>query len=162
MNNELMNMQDVREKIVESVKVNFFNLISEHKFQKLVNDEINEFFEATTKEFKVENINNYDKKITRITTPISPFRALVWEQCNLIVSSKIQKYFQGPDYQISTKWDDQELEWKNLLSEKFEKVLEEKANKLAATFFKDMFSMALQSSIPEVAQQIKNNITQGF
>jgi hypothetical protein len=159
MTNELMNMQDLKEKITENVKLNFFNLIPNDKFEKLVNDEIKAFFETTSENFTIRSINNYNK-ISELTTPISPFRAIIWNQCRDIVITRLEKHFQSPEFQIGSEYIDGE--YKAALSEKFEKVLEEKANKLAATFFKDMFAMAIQSSIPDIVNATKNSISNRY
>lgn len=151
MTNELMNMQDLKEKITENVKLNFFNLIPDDKFEKLVNDEIKVFFEATSEEFSIIP-TSYNNNQIKITTPISPFRA--------IVSTKIENYFKEDDFQIGQEWEGNE--YKALLSDKFEKVLEEKANKLATAFFKDMFAMAIQNSIPDIVNATKNSISNGY
>ena len=45
MNNELINAADIKEKVVEQVKVSFMNLIPEDSFAELVEKEINAFFE---------------------------------------------------------------------------------------------------------------------
>jgi hypothetical protein len=159
MTNELMNMQDLKEKITENVKLNFFNLIPDDKFEKLVNDEIKAFFETTSEKFTIKGITNYNK-VSKLTTPISPFRAIVWNQCRDIVIARLEKHFRSPEFQTGSEYIDGD--YRVLLSDKFEKVLEEKANKLAATFFRDMFAMAIQSSIPDIVNATKDSISNGY
>ena len=59
-NTQLLNMEDIKTKIQESVKVRFFELLPDEKFKELVNTEVNDFFNATTQKFNiVNNSNNY-------------------------------------------------------------------------------------------------------
>ncbi|MGL4712440.1 MAG: hypothetical protein ACRCWP_07735 [Shewanella sp.] len=97
---QLMNMQDVQAKISEQVKVSMFNLIPDEKVQELVESEISAYFESGTADFfAIKEKASYESHEKQsIQAKVSPFRLLVWEQLNSVLSAKIQEVFDSPEF----------------------------------------------------------------
>jgi hypothetical protein len=76
--NELIKMDEVKEKINEQVKVSFFNLIPDDAFKKLVEQELNAFFETETTMTIEHNEGGYNSRETWAwRTKMTPFRQMI-------------------------------------------------------------------------------------
>lgn len=161
---DLLNMNDLKVKITDQVKVSFFNLLPDDKFKELVDTEVKAFFEATSAEFTVAEISTagYYGRSDRLklTTPISPFRAIVWNECNKQVVDKIKGMFGENGIYVGNYWG-KSGEPVAMLSPILESMLKTQATDLAATFFTSMFAQAFQTVEPKITDEVISRIKQG-
>lgn len=167
----VVNFTGIKEKIVERVKVSFFEMLPDDQFTKMVNDEIKAFFEATVEEFSIKEIdsnkNAWASRLDKVklTVPVSPFRAIVWNQCHELVNTKLDDVFKDDGFYavLNNVWNDGNVMTTRAdLSEKMKEELGKRATELAATFFSRMFADAFgQVSIPLI-QTVKDQIRQGY
>mgnify|MGYP000929373412 CR=1 FL=1 len=163
---ELMGVQGIKQKIVESVRTTFFNLLPEEEFNKLVLKEVKAFFEATIEEFTIKEISNpgyYSpprNDRVKLITPISPFRAIVWAECKALVDDKIGNYFNEEGFSVMMSWENNQQ--KAILSPALEEMLRSQANELATKFFSSMFAQAFSTVSPIITEEVKNKIKMGY
>ena len=159
-NTQLLNMEDIKTKIQESVKVRFFELLPDEKFKELVNTEVNDFFNATIQKFNIVNNSNnyYGNRTFELNTPISPFRAIVWNECNKLVQEKIQTIFNSQGYNIMHTYLENGNE--NLdLSPALDALLSKKINELSGAFFKEMFSNLFSKCESEITNNLVTQLS---
>ena len=171
--NNLMNFQGVKEKITEKVKVSFFELLPDDKFTELVNSEIKAFFESTIEDFEIKSVKersySYGSDSTvnvKLTTPISPFRAIVWGECKALVIKKLDTYFTDEGFATIYNgiYDANSGTLINTVSltDKLKDELKVQASSLAAIFFERMFADAFNRSAPNIIQAAKDQIRNGY
>lgn len=99
---EIFNPQTLKEKITEQVQQSFSSLIPQEAFEQLVDKEIEEFFNSEVY-FKIEHVKDpipghtyYTQynEYNRLSTPITPFKAIVWKVCHDITVEKLNRYFE--------------------------------------------------------------------
>ncbi len=165
MDQNLLNMNDLKVKITDQVKISFFNLLPDDKFKELVDTEVKAFFEATSDEFTVAELrrNNsyYQSDTMKLTTPISPFRAIVWAECHKQVIEKIKNMFGEQGIYVGSYWGNMGEEVKTM-STKLEDMLKKQANELAATFFSQMFAQAFSMVAPQITNDVVARIKQEY
>lgn len=93
---DLVTMKDVQDKIREQVKVSMFNLLPDEKVQELVEKEIAAYFDCCTENFFVPS-NHHGSKL-EIQAAVSPFRLLVWQQLNKVLSANLDKIFNSEEF----------------------------------------------------------------
>jgi hypothetical protein len=159
-NTQLLNMEDIKTKIQESVKVRFFELLPDEKFKELVNTEVNEFFNATIQKFNIVNNNCYygNSRTVELNTPVSPFRAIIWNECNKLVQEKIQSIFASQGYNIMTSYLENGNETIDL-SPALDALLSKKINELSAAFFKEMFSNLFSKCETEITNNLVTQLS---
>lgn len=161
-NTEVLNMQGLKDKITEKVKTSFFELLPDDKFQELVDKEIQDFFSATTEQFSIANIDSsWNSTSYFLKTPISPFRAIVWNQCQAMVASKLQHIFSDQGFYsiMNSMYGTQNnLMETSKLSDALKELLKAQANELASHFFENMFAQAFNSVTPTLIETMRNSI----
>ena len=165
MDQNLLNMNDLKVKITDQVKISFFNLLPDDKFKELVDTEVKAFFEATSEEFSVAEVRNdggyYRSDKLKMTTPISPFRAIVWAECHKQVVVKINNMFGEAGIHVGNYWGPNGEQGK-ILSPMLEEMLKRQATDLAASFFQQMFAQAFQTVAPKITEDVVCRIKNGY
>lgn len=161
MSNDLVTMETIKDKINERVKVAFFEMLPDEKFQKLVDDELKAFFEATSEQFSISKTDrDYYTNTYHLTTPISPFRAMVWAEVKKIVADKFKELLsdeEGLFTMMSGQWDNygnQKLE----LSENLKGLLKSLTLDMAQNMFSNMFAQMFDSMSAGLNQTIDDKI----
>jgi ABC-type bacteriocin/lantibiotic exporter with double-glycine peptidase domain len=162
---EIEGLKGIQEKIVNKVRTSFFELLPADKFSELVEKEMKAFFEVTTEDFVIKEAvseNSYFRSDRlKLVTPISPFRAIVWAECQNIVNKKLEGVFTEEGFYSLMQYD-QYGPKKAELSEKLKEVLRSQAQELATTFFSSMFAQAFNSATPALISAVKDQIKPNY
>lgn len=154
---QLMNMQDVQAKISEQVKVSMFNLIPDEKVQELVESEINAYFEAGTANFFVKKESGYGSNQQSIEAKVSPFRLLVWEQLNKVLSDKLQEIFKSPEFiERCIIGDGDKAAIQDAAMARQEKI----ALSMAAMLFQRAIEESLRNAVYDTTGEINHSVSQ--
>lgn len=149
---ELMNMKDVQAKISEQVKVSMFNLIPDEKVQELVEGEINAYFEAGTADFFATKESGYGRNQQSIQAKVSPFRLLVWEQLNSVMSEKLKEVFNSPEFRTRCIIGDEDKTG-------LENVAMARQETIALQMASQVFTRAIEESLSIAACDTQSNIS---
>lgn len=100
MNNALSNINDLKDKLSEQIKVSIFNMLPEDKIAELVDAEIKAFFEETGAEYwAVTQQSGYGSdQRAKIMAKVSPFRLIVWNQLTKHLESNLDELFKSPEF----------------------------------------------------------------
>lgn len=93
---DLTTFQQVQDKIKEQVKVQFFNMLPDDAFQKLIDAEINAFFEVKGAEYTIKNASGYNRD--KLVAETSPFRVLVWDQVRELTKARMKVVFESEEF----------------------------------------------------------------
>lgn len=103
MSNDLVNMNDLKTKVSEQIKVAIFNLLPDDKIADMVEVEINAFFEEpgsnfwAVEESRGGSMYNSNNKAV-IQAKVSPFRLMVWSQLQKHLSDQLDEIFKSDEF----------------------------------------------------------------
>ncbi|HFQ5056291.1 TPA: hypothetical protein ACGU7J_001673 [Vibrio vulnificus] len=100
MTNALSNINELKDKLSEQIKVSIFNMLPDDKIAELVEAEINAFFdEPGTEYWAVTQQSGYghDQR-AKIMARVSPFRLIVWNQLTKHLESNLDELFKSPEF----------------------------------------------------------------
>ena len=158
MNNELINSADIKEKVVEQVKVSFMNLIPEDSFAELVEKELNAFFEEE-KLLTITNGNSWDGSRSGLKTEMTPFRQIVWQELYRIAKEKFEEIKNGVFMEkVDQVWDEAKEEFIDVKINRIEKMAEEQALAMSANAFQMIIQMALEASSQQITLDMDEKI----
>jgi len=117
MSNDLTTFQQVQEKIKESVKVQFFNMLPDEAFQAMIEKEIAAFFEVQGAEFTLKG-GSYDRQ--KLIAEISPFRLMVWEQVKTLTAIRMKTVLESDEFKQACMGPGQESQLKDCALSRFD------------------------------------------
>lgn len=149
----------LKKRVSETIQASFGALIPEATWQAMVEKEVKAFFEDPGAEWVVTQINgSYQRDaLHTLQTRMTPFRRLVWEKVQGLCKAKIEELLTDGTlrgYVNNYSYDGKPVEVQ--LSEFLEKKLSELAPKMAETFFRGAFGVAVE----QAKQEIRNEIAQ--
>ena len=136
MSQELATFQEVQDRIKESVKVQFFNLLPDEAFQKLIDAEINSFFEVKGSEYTFKS-TSYN--CGKLVAELSPFRVLVWEQVRELAKARMKAVFESEEFKQACMGPGLTSELVEAGQDRFERL----AVAMAGVFFRETMHQAL-------------------
>jgi len=145
------NPQQLTQKLKDKIKDTFIELIPDEEWNKLVESEVNEFFNQSTK-LGIAERDRYKEgswtstRYSQLESDMSPFRAIVWEMCSektvCLLKDKLTKEYVSD----LSKIDDMDSR------EDMQEFMANAAATAAIKFFKGI----VQSSSFELMNQIQN------
>lgn len=89
----VVDANSLKQKITERIINSFAELIPEAVFNSMVDETIRMFFEQP-RAFNIrEERHSYGNNQTVISTPLTTFQVMVWEEVRPLVSTKVKEYF---------------------------------------------------------------------
>lgn len=149
----LVTMKDVQDKILEQVKVSMFNLLPDEKVQELVEKEIAAYFDCCTENFVVPSVH-YGNKY-EIKAAVSPFRLLVWQQLNDILSDNLNKIFKSEEFIKRCIIGD-------AATADIEKAAMVRQEKIALNMATIMFDRLISESLQKATYETRSDISNGI
>lgn len=146
---EITTFQQVQDKIKESVKVQFFNLLPDEAFQKLIQEEISAFFEVTDKEFTIKS-GTYNS--SSLVASISPFRVLIWAEVKKIIEARLKLLLESPDFKEACMGPGTDT----LLIEAGKDRFERLSIAMAGTFFHEVMYQAMYKTKMDMAAALSS------
>ncbi|EKZ9178192.1 hypothetical protein RFA54_001648 [Vibrio vulnificus] len=100
MTNALSNINDLKDKLSEQIKVSIFNMLPDDKIADLVEEEIKAFFEEPCAEYwAVTQQSGYGSdQRAKIMARVSPFRLIVWNQLSKHLERNLDELFGSPEF----------------------------------------------------------------
>lgn len=100
MTSALSNMNDLKDKLSEQIKVSIFNMLPDDKIAELVDAEINAFFEEPGAEYwaVIQQSGYGSDQRAKIMARVSPFRLIVWNQLTKHLESNLDELFKSPEF----------------------------------------------------------------
>ena len=99
---DLIKPTDFKEKVTELVLNSFASLIPEDKLAALVDEQITAFFEEPVDLTFVQVAQGYSYNTTKLNSPMTPFRALVWTKVSSIIHKELESYFTRPEGKLQS------------------------------------------------------------
>lgn len=141
---DITTFQQVQDKIKESVKVQFFNLLPDEAFQKLIDEEINAFFEVTNKEYVLKS-GSYNS--SSLVANISPFRLIIWTEVKKIVEIRLKTLLESPEFKEACMGPGVESLLVDAGKDRFERL----SIAMASTFFQQVMYQAMDKTKMDIA-----------
>jgi hypothetical protein len=136
---EITTFQHVQDKIKESVKVQFFNLLPDEAFQKLIQEEINAFFEVKNEEYVLKS-GSYNN--STLVAKISPFRVLVWDQVKELTKVRMKELLESPEFKEACMGPGTDTSLVEAGKDRFERL----AIAMSGTFFQQVMLQAMHQT----------------
>lgn len=152
MSNALSNINDLKEKLSEQIKVSIFNMLPDDKIAELVDSEIKSFFDEPGAEYwAVTQSSRYgeDQK-AKIMARVSPFRLIVWNQLTKHLESNLDELFRSPDFIDRCKIGDQSVK------DDIQKLAMTRQEKIALGMASVLFDRMISESLMNAEYQTKS------
>lgn len=147
---DLTTFQQVQDKIKEQVKVQFFNMLPDDAFQKLIDEEINAFFEVKGAEYTVKQSRGYNGD--KLVAELSPFRALVWEQVRELTKARMKVVFESEEFTQACASPGAESMLRQAGVDRFDRL----CIAMAGVFFGQMMDQAMFTVKQDVYNAVQN------
>lgn len=146
---DITTFQHVQDKIKESVKVQFFDLLPDEAFQKLIQEEINAFFEVEGKEYVLKS-GSYGN--STLVAKISPFRVLVWDQVKELTKDRINQILDSPEFKEACMGPGTDTLLVEAGKDRFERL----AIAMSGTFFQQVMSQAMYQTKMDIGSALNS------
>lgn len=146
---ELTTFQQVQDKIKESVKVQFFNLLPDEAFQKLIDEEINAFFEVSSKEYTLKS-GSYNN--SSLVANISPFRLIIWTEVKKIVEVRLKTLLESPEFKEACMGPGTDTLLVEAGKERFERL----SIAMAGVFFQQVMHQAMYQTKMDITSALSS------
>lgn len=156
---DLVQMKDLKERVAETVRSSFGELIPKDKWVELVEKEIDAYFESqVTWEWDATSRGSYNSYQALLKTKTTPFRQQVWSAVHEIIRERLNEYLDSEGFKKKVKYEAGDvLEASNELPDKMEERLEEWAGKMAAVAFRGIFEEAVSQARQDIANSIMDH-----
>ncbi|WP_396180189.1 hypothetical protein [Flavobacterium sp.] len=151
MSNDLTTFQQVQEKIKESVKVQFFNMLPDEAFQAMIEKEIAAFFEVQGAEFTIKRgSSSYDH--AKLVAEVSPFRIMVWEQVKTLTTARMKDVLESEEFRQACMGAGQESQLKDCALSRYDAL----AVAMAGVFFQRVMGEAMFQAKNDVYNSLQS------